>query len=369
MTADLTLRLGEIGADLAKRAPLVLYAVVAALESLQRALDATWPERYQVRHPIGAGGTAEVFLGVARGAHGFHRLVAIKRARADQDPSRAFESMLIEEALQVARLSHDNVIAALDFDRDVEGRCYLVMEYIDGIDLGALIATGPLPLSVAIFIVSELLVGLGYLHRSQDFGGGRVGGLVHRDVKPSNVLLSWEGAVKLGDLGLALMFEEGGTVEARGREGTVGYMSPEQSRRAALNGRSDLYAAGVVLWELLARHRLRPGPVDAGRAGSFQPIPRPSEYQPEIPADVEAVAMRLLADAPEARYPTAELAARDLLLCQAASRDGRGELVRLLDERFPPPERERQRSLSRLVHRQEPDGPSHDPRTATAPQR
>jgi serine/threonine-protein kinase len=361
MTADLTLRLGEIGADLAKRAPLVLYAVVAALESLQRALDATQPERYQVGPPIGTGGTAEVFLGVAQGVHGFQRPVAIKRARVEQDHPRAFASMLIEEALQVARLSHDNVIAAFDFERDAEGRCFLVMEYIDGIDLKALIATGPIPLSVAIFIVTELLAGLGYLHRSQDFGRGRVGGLVHRDVKPANVLLSWQGAVKLGDLGLALMFEQGGTVEARGREGTFWYMSPEQSRREALDGRSDLYAAGVVLWELLARHRLRSAPID-GTPDSFQPIPHPSEYQ-EIPADVEAVAMRLVADAPEERYPTAELAAHDLLLCQAAPRDGRGELVRLLDERFPPPER--QHARARFVHWLEPDRPSHGPRTAT----
>lgn len=96
------------------------------------------------------------------------------------------------------------------------------------------------------------------------------------------------------------------------------YMSPEQSRRAALDGRSALYAAGVVLWELLARHRLRSEPVDASMAGSFQS---------EIPADVEAVAMRLVAAAPEERYPTDELAAHDLLLCQAAPRDGRGELA------------------------------------------
>ena len=338
MTADLTLRLSEIGADLAKRAPLVLYAVVAALESLQSALDVTRRERYQVGPLIGAGGTAEVFLGIAQGVHEFRRLVAIKRARVDQEHPRAFVSMLSEEALQVARLSHDNVIAAFDFERDAEGRCFLVMEYVDGIDLKALIATGPIPLSVAIFIVSELLAGLGYLHRSQDYGDGRVGGLVHRDVKPANVLLSWQGAVKLGDFGLALMFEQGGTVEARGREGTLMYMSPEQSRRAALDGRSDLYAAGVVLWELLARHRLRSEPVDAGMADSVQPIPHPSEYQPEIPADVEAVAMRLVADAPEERYPTAELAVHDLLFCQAAPRNGRGELVCLLDERFPPPD-------------------------------
>jgi len=273
--------------------------------------------------------------------------------------------MLSEEALQVARLSHDNVIAAFDFEHDAEGRCFLVMEYVDGIDLKALIATGPIPLSVAIFIVSELLAGLGYLHRSQDYGGGRVGGLVHRDVKPANVLLSWQGAVKLGDFGLALMFEQGGTVEARGREGTLMYMSPEQSRRTALDGRSDLYAAGVVFWELLARHRLRSEPVDAGMAGSIQPIPHPSEYQPEIPADVEAVAMRLVADAPEERYPTAELAAHDLLLCQAAPRNGRGELVRLLNERFPPPER--QHARARFKHWLEPDGPSHRRRTVTTP--
>ena len=233
---------------------------------------------------------------------------------------------------------HDNVVAVLDFARDAEGRRYLVMEYVDGIDLGELIETGPVPYAVAIFIVCELLCGLGYIHEPRD--QGRVGGLVHRDVKPRNVLLSWQGAVKLADFGLARMFQGTMTVGSHAREGTAGYMSPEQARREALDGRSDLYAVGIVLWELLAHRRLGGEPLGNVTVRIvFEAIPRPSQYRPGIPADLEAVAMRLLASDREERYQTAELAAHDLLRCQDSPRDGRGDLVRLLAERFPRPHR------------------------------
>ena len=142
--------------------------------------------------------------------------------------------------------------------------------------------------------------------------------------------------------------------------GTAGYMSPEQARREELDGRSDLYAVGIVLWELLARQRLRVGvPGDVGAAAGFQAIRRPSEYR-QVPADVEAVAMRLLACDREERYRTAELAAHDLVSCQDVPRDGRGELARLLEERFP--RARRRRPLSRPP---ELSPPSKGPRTVT----
>jgi serine/threonine-protein kinase len=269
--------------------------------------------------------------------------------------------MLIEEAHQTAQLSHPNVVSVLDFNRDPEGRPYLVMEYVDGVDLGTLIETGPSPHSVAIFIARELLAGLGYIHELRDQGRGSVGGLVHRDIKPNNVLLSWEGAVKLTDFGLAQMLQRIRVVGAQAIEGTPGYMSPEQAKREALDGRSDLYAVGIVLWELLAAQRLRVGWAgDARAAASFQAIPRPSEHRQGIPADLEAVAMRLLAYDREERYRTAELAAHDLLCCQDAPRDGRGELARLLDERFP-----RAQRAAPLSRPPKLGPPSARPRTVT----
>jgi len=271
-------------------------------------------ERYEIQRPIGLGGHAEVLLGIVRGADGFQRPIAIKRVRADLANQRTLVAMLIEEAHHAARLCHPNVVAVLDLARDAEGRPYLVMEHVDGINLATLIETRPLPFPVAIFIVRELLSGLGYLHEPRAQGRRIEPGLVHRDVKPRNVLLSWEGAVKLADFGLAQILQRTEGVNAL--VGTPSYMSPEQARGEDLDGRSDLYAIGVVLWELLASRRLRAElPGDISTPITFSAIPRPSVHRP-VPADLEVVAMRLLANDRDDRYPTAELAAHDLMRCQ-----------------------------------------------------
>jgi serine/threonine-protein kinase len=277
-----------------------------------------------------------VLLGTIRGAAEFHRSVAIKRVRSDLvDGQRA--AALMEEAHLAAGLSHPNVVAVLDVDRDPAGQPFLVMEYVDGLDLEKLLETGPLPHSIASFIIRELLSGLGYIHESRDLGRGRVRrGLVHRDVSPENVLLSWEGEVKLTDLGVARMLESTMTAPMNAAVGKSGYMSPEQVNGQELDGRSDLYAAGIVLWELLAHRRLPIEPAgDLTANAVFRAMQRPSDYRQDVPADLEAVAMRLLAHNREERYRTAGLAAHDLMRCQDIPRDGRGDLVCLLDERFP----------------------------------
>lgn len=193
MSADRATRLREIGAVLAERMPGVLNAALALLESIPPAVDPPRPERYEITRPIGAGGQAEVHLATARGAEGFHRLVAVKRARSDQANAARSAVDLINEAHVTARLSHPNVVGVLDVDHDKAGQPFLVMEYVDGVDLGKLIEAGLVPNPVASFIVRELLSGLGYVHEPRDLGRGRVRrGLVHRDVSPHNVLLSWE---------------------------------------------------------------------------------------------------------------------------------------------------------------------------------
>jgi serine/threonine protein kinase len=144
--------------------------------------------------------------------------------------------------------------------------------------IGKLIETGPVPHSVAIYIVRELLSGLGYIHESRSRGRERMCGLVHRDIKPRNVLLSWEGEVKLTDFGVAQALEQAMTAGANEGAGTPGYMSPEQASREALDGRSDLYEVGIVLWELLAHHRLRAGlRGDIGATISFAAIGPPGD--------------------------------------------------------------------------------------------
>lgn len=363
MSIDPTVRLGELGAALAERRPSVLDAAIALLESVPPALDAARTERYEIKDRIGVGGMAEVLLGAVRGAEGFQRSVAIKRVRSDLPDGGRFAANLIKEAHLASRLSHPNVASVLDFDRDAAGRLYLVMEFVDGVDLSKLIETGPLPHSVVIFIVRELLFGLGYIHELR--GRDRDRGLVHRDVTPHNVLISWEGEVKLADFGIAQVIDGTMTAAAHAPIGTAGYMSPEQVNCDELDGRSDLYAAGIVLWELLALRRLGVGSArDVTAEVAFQAIPRPSQYREGVPADLEALAMRLLAFNRDERYRTAELAARDLMRCQDSPQDGRGELARLLDERFP---HSRRRLPSSCPPAQgTPNTPSTRPRTATA---
>jgi serine/threonine protein kinase len=347
MTANRTVRLSKIGAVLAARMPAVLDAAIVLLESVAPALDAAHPQRYEIDRKIGEGGEAEVLLGTVRGPSGFHRLVAVKRVRSGQASADRSAARLLQEARLASRFSHPNVVSVLDYDRDKAGQPFLVMEYVDGVSLEKLVETGSVPRPVVIFIVRELLSGLGYIHQFRGQGGVR--GLVHRDVSPHNVLLSWQGEVKLADFGVAQVRDKITTITAVNVPvGKAGYMSPEQTNREDLDGRSDLYAAGIVLWELLARRRLRVGPPSHLEARvEFQNIRPPSKYRSGIPADLEAVAMKLLAYHREERYRTADLAARDLTGCQDAPRDGRGDLARLLDKRFP----RARRQVRARVHR------------------
>jgi eukaryotic-like serine/threonine-protein kinase len=208
------------------------------------------------------------------------------------------------------------------------------MEYVEGRDLASLAETGLLPFPIVNFIISEVLCGLGYAHELP--AAGPVRGLVHRDVSPQNVLLSWEGAVKVSDFGIAKAREASAATASLLIKGKVAYMSPEQANGEALDGRSDLFAVGIMLWELLTGRMLFDGTAREALAQvMFGPIPRPSSVRPGIPSDLEAVAMRLLERDRSARYANAGLAIDDLASCADAPRGGGRELARLLAARFP----------------------------------
>jgi serine/threonine-protein kinase len=274
---------------------------------------------------------AEVFLGTLHGIEGFTRQVAIKRVRPDLWAMPEYATMFTKEAHLAAQLSHPNVVSVLDFDRDSEGRPFLVMEYVDGMSLAELVETGPLSYAVTAHIVLEVLCGLGYAH---DLPRG--GGVIHRDVSPHNVLLSRTGSVKIADFGIAKAHDGSAASASDVPRGKTGYLSPEQLRGQDLDGRSDLFAVGIMLWELLAGGRLfsgSPGEVTARML--FHTVPPPSAQREGIPADLERVAMRLLALNPEDRYQTAAEAALELVRCADARHDGRDELAKLLSKRCP----------------------------------
>ena len=155
---------------------------------------------------------------------------------------QGFRARFVREARLVARLSHTNIVTVFDFDRDEAGRLFLVMEFVDGIDLADLLRTGALPIPVALFVAAEVLRGLGHAHTlptSED----AVQGLVRRDISPSNVLISWDGAVKVFGFRVRQGARSHGRQRQPRRRGKAAYVSPEQATCRAIDGRSDLFSA------------------------------------------------------------------------------------------------------------------------------
>jgi serine/threonine protein kinase len=231
-----------------------------------------WLGRYRIVRPLGEGGMGRVFLGEAAGPSGFHRRVVIKLVKDTLDPALA--QALTDEARLAAKLVHRNIVPVLDFE-EANGQRLVILEHVDGIDLGHLLsARRKLPWQIAVYVASEVAAGLDYAHRKTD-DAGRPLGVVHRDVSPANILLSWEGEVKLTDFGVAQLARTVGG----GLAGKRGYMAPEQARGEAVDARADLFALGAVLYEAVAGEPLGRGalafdpPKDggAGRALSGAP--------------------------------------------------------------------------------------------------
>ena len=278
---------------------------------------------------------AEVFVGSAVGAEGFSRKVAIKRVLPGFSDNPGFAKMFISEAQISAQLVHPNIVSVVDFDRDADGRLFLVMELVDGKDLDALIATGLVPPRVVVYVIGEVLRGLGFAHDLPMGTGMR--GIVHRDISPHNVLISWEGTVKVSDFGIAKARAASEATASVFIKGKPAYMSPEQANGQALDGRSDLFAVGVMLWEMLVGRRLFVAEDTRATLAAvlFGQIPRPRSVRADVPRDLERVTMKLLERDLPARYATAEEAIADLMSCSDAPRSGREVLSATLAERFP----------------------------------
>ncbi|MGH2907023.1 MAG: serine/threonine-protein kinase [Solirubrobacterales bacterium] len=292
---------------------------------------------YELGELLGAGGLGEVFRATRLGAEGFRRTVAIKRIRPELAQQERFVQMFIREAQVLCRLMHPNVVSVCGFERDRNGQLFLEMEYVAGVDLDKLLDSGPLPHGVIIFIVAEILSGLGHAHHFPQSGGAL--GVVHRDLSPHNVLLSWDAAVKVADFGLAKLRRSTHVSASLDLQGKVAFMSPEQAACRPLDIRSDLFSVGVMLWEMLTGERLFAREhedigITRWRVLMMDWIVRPSAIRPVAP-DLEAVVMRLLEREPAQRYPTAEAAQVALLRCTDVSKVARFELERILASRFP----------------------------------
>ncbi|MBX3157758.1 MAG: protein kinase [Deltaproteobacteria bacterium] len=290
--------------------------------------------KYRLVRKLGAGGMAEVFLATTLGVEGFARKVAIKRIFEGLSGNPEFARLFVREAQITARLEHPNIVPVIDFSRDPQDRLFLVMEYVDGKDLASLLQGGSLSVPLAIFITTEILRGLGYAHDLPDPSGTGCG-IVHRDMSPHNVLLGYEGAVKICDFGLARA-RAASKISSHAPVGKPAYMSPEQVSSAPdLDGRSDLFAVGIMLHEMLTGLPLFVGSFSEMMAQvMFKDIEPPSTYRADIPRAIDAIVMRLLARDRNARYQRAEDAVRDLLGSGFASTDGRGDLVATMGRLF-----------------------------------
>lgn len=262
---------------------------------------------FELQRRLGAGGMAEVFLAMKRGAEGTFKQLVLKRILPEHAKARRFRLMFVEEAQLATRLNHPNIVQVYDFAHHGDD-LLLAMEYVEGIDLAKLLNAAAwrgerLPPWVAAYIVSEAAKGLHYAHERKDEGGFPLA-IVHRDVSPQNVLLSYGGVVKVADFGIAsanLFREEQGVLK-----GKTAYMSPEQARGEKVDRKSDIYALGVVLHELLyARSpygQLKDEALaEAVRLGAVAPTPRDES----VPAELATIAAKAMATNPEDRPPTA----------------------------------------------------------------
>jgi serine/threonine protein kinase len=286
------------------------------------AQEATKPERfgrYVLLDRIGMGGMAEVYRAVMPGAQGFRRTFVVKRILGQLSQSESFVEMFVREARICGLLNHPSIVQVYDFG-NVDGSYFLAMEYVRGRDLQAVLRRArqsqrPLPVSIAAFVAREVAECLGYAH-SLTGDGGKPLNVIHRDVSPSNIMCLSAGGVKLLDFGIAKTLGEDPSdrTERGAFKGKLSYMAPERIRREPIDGRSDLFSLGVVLWEMLAGRRLFRGNADVDTLQNVleAEVPRPSSLRPDVSPELDAIAMRALERDPAKRYPTGQAMAEEL---------------------------------------------------------
>ncbi len=267
--------------------------------------------RYTLLRRLAVGGMAEVYLAKTAGAAGFEKLVAIKRVHPLHRKVGSSTPSLSEEAKLSVALTHPNIVQTFDLGRS-EGTDFIAMEHVDGYDAQHVIDSlgrmeAGFPIDLAAYVIAKVCRGLDHAHRHRD-GVGRPAGIVHRDISPQNILLSFAGEVKIADFGIAKSNARRSDPEARIIKGKCFYMSPEQARAEPLDCRSDVFSTGVVLWELLCGRRLHDAPDFRGVLESVRRanVPPPSSIRPDVPASLDAIAGRATKRHAEARFPDAK---------------------------------------------------------------
>ena len=311
--------------------------------------------RYRLIAELARGGMGIVYLALVRGPAGFKKLLVVKELMPHFAVDEAFMAMFLDEARVAARLSHPNIVQTLEVG-DVSGRPFIAMEYLEGQTLQRIVHRSMkrgtrLPLPIHLHALMAMLNGLHHAHEVCDFDGSKLR-FVHRDVTPHNLFVTYAGEVKVIDFGIAKSLDSSGENTRTGvLKGKVGYMAPEQTRGEEVDRRADVYAAGVMLWEALTGRRMWKGENDLAvlRARMHDTIQPPSTVAANVPSVLERIAMRALADSPDARYATAEEMRVDLeAYLGSASHAGAREIGRYVTALFA----EERAQMAKLVDEQ-----------------
>jgi serine/threonine-protein kinase len=304
---------------------------------------------------IARGGMGEIFLGMRQGLEGFSKMFVIKRMAGHLTKDNDFLRMFIEEARLAARLEHPNIVKTYEFG-DHEGQYYTVMEYLAGEDLHTILNQIPttrhnqIPLPLAVHIVSQICNGLHFAHELTDHEGSPLN-LVHRDINPANIIVTYTGEVKIIDFGVAKVSTAAKKTLAGVIKGRVAYMSPENILARGVDRRSDVFSAGIILWELLVGRPLfaRDGDAATMYAVLNDPIPKPSKERPDVPPQLDALVARALSRTPATRFASADdmRAALDRVAASLPKVDGRA-IGQMMEDAFGSTRAHAKRSITQL---------------------
>ena len=298
--------------------------------------------KYRLIAELGHGGMAQVFLALARGPAGFNKLSVIKQIREQLAEDPEFLTMFLHEARLAARLNHPNVVQTNEVGEDGK-RYFIAMEYLEGQPLNRIIQrTGResgIPAGKHLRILCEALAGLHHAHELLDYDGTPLQ-VVHRDVTPHNVFVTYAGQVKVVDFGIAKALSQSAETKAGVLKGKVAYMAPEQARGDKVDRRADIFSVGVMIWEALAGRRMFKGLTDVVIIQKIVngQLPSPRSVKPDVDERLEAVCMKAIAHNREDRYETAAdlEAALEEALDATGDRSNLRDVGKLVAQQFEP---------------------------------
>jgi eukaryotic-like serine/threonine-protein kinase len=300
--------------------------------------DTTRIGKYRLIGELGEGGMARVYLALVTGMANFNKLVVVKQIRPHLAEDPDFVTMFLDEARLAARLNHPNVVQTNEVGAE-DGVYYIAMEYLEGQTFRRVLSrlSDKLTLTMKLRVIEEVLAGLDHAHELCDYDGTPLE-VVHRDVSPHNVFVTYNGQVKVVDFGIAKAIDSSAETRTGMLKGKIGYMAPEQARGDKVDRRADIFALGVMLWEIITGQRLFKGDSEITVLHKLitHQIPRPSTVAPDVDPALEELVLRAVAAEPGERFQTAAemSAALESWLREAGDHTSLREVGRVLAEGF-----------------------------------